>query len=79
MLRLFKAAGPILAQNQAWLNVACSAISVVAIDGLPFPTPSSEAQIEAAVAKLGDEGLSSASTAFEDNRNDGLDIEKVGN
>ena len=34
-LRLFKAAGPILAQNQPWLGMALIASSVNAIDDVP--------------------------------------------
>jgi hypothetical protein len=78
-LRLLKAAGPVLSQNQAWLNVASIAISVIAIDGLPLPVPSSEAQIEAAVVRLGDEGLTSAASAFDSDSPHDRDLDKVGN
>jgi hypothetical protein len=64
-LRLFKAAGPVLAENQAWLGMAGLAMSVTAIDGIPLPIPSNEVQIEAAVARLGDDGLISAAAAFD--------------
>lgn len=57
-LRLFKAAGPQLAQNRPWLGMALLACSVSEIDGIPVPQPSSETQIEALVGRLGDEGLS---------------------
>jgi hypothetical protein len=63
-LRLFKAAGPVLSQNQAWLGVASLALSVLSIDDLPIPTPTSEAQIEAIVVRLGDEGLVAVADAF---------------
>jgi len=56
-LRLFKAAGPLLAQNQPWLGMALLAASVTAIDDIPVPPPASEAQIEALVSKLGDDGI----------------------
>ena len=56
-LRLFKAAGPTLSQNQAWLGVAALAVSVTGVDGVPFPVPTNEHQIEAAVGRLGDEGI----------------------
>lgn len=56
-LRLFKAAGPALAQNEAWLALASLACAVVAIDDIPIPYPTSEAQIESIVEKLGDAGL----------------------
>ena len=42
-LRLFKAAGPLLAQNQPWLGMALIASSVTAIDDVPVPPPSNEA------------------------------------
>jgi hypothetical protein len=65
-LRLFKAAGPVLAQNQAWLGMALLACSVVAIDDVPQPPPSSEAQVEALVGRLGDAGIAAASAAFDE-------------
>ena len=63
-LRLFKAAGPVLAYNQPWLGLALLAASVVAIDDVPVPPPATEAQIEALVARLGDDGLEAIDTAF---------------
>lgn len=65
-LRLFKAAGPILAQNEAWLSMAGLAFSVVEIDGVPVPTPATEAQIEGLVERLGDEGLSAIAESITD-------------
>lgn len=56
-LRLFKAAGPTLSQNQPWLGMAVLACSVSAIDNVPVPTPANEQQIEAMVARLGDAGI----------------------
>ena len=47
-----------LAHNQPWLGLAILAASVTAIDGVPVPLPSTEAHIEAMVARLGDHGLS---------------------
>ena len=47
-LRLFKAAGAQLAQNPPWLGTALLAASVTAIDDIPVPPPTNEAQIEAA-------------------------------
>lgn len=63
-LRLFKAAGPVLAQNQMWLGMAVLACSVSAIDGVPVPAPANEAQIEALVARLGDAGIAAVSAAL---------------
>jgi hypothetical protein len=64
-LRLFKAAGPVLAQNQPYLGMAMVACSVTAIDGVPVPLPGNEHQIEALVQRLGDAGLQAASAVLE--------------
>jgi hypothetical protein len=63
-LRLLKAAGPELSQNDAWLNMAALAISVVEINGIPRPTPATERQVESSVAELGDRGLQAVSEAL---------------
>ncbi len=64
-LRLFKAAGPVLAQNQPWLGMAALAWCVTAIDGVPVPVPGNEAQIEALVGRLGDTGIEAVATALD--------------
>ena len=64
-LRLFKAAGPMLAQNQPWLGMAVLACSVTAIDDVPVPTPTTEQQIEAIVARLGDAGIDAVAAVFD--------------
>jgi hypothetical protein len=56
-LRLFKAAGPLLAQNQPWLGMALVACSVAAMDDVPVPPPINEMQIEAMINRLGDAGI----------------------
>ena len=63
-LRLFKAAGPVLAQNQPWLGMAMLAWSVAAIDDVPIPPPATEQQLEALVSRLGDAGIAAAATAL---------------
>ncbi len=63
-LRLFKAAGPGLAQNQPWLGMAVLAASVAAIDDVPVPPPGNEQQIEALVARLGDAGIAAVGEAL---------------
>ena len=63
-LRLFKAAGPLLAQNQPWLGMALLAASVAAIDDVPVPPPINEAQIEAMVSRLGDDGIDAIAKAL---------------
>ena len=64
-LRLFKAAGPNLAQNDRWLGMAILAVSVAAIDDIPVPTPANEHQIEALVHRLGDAGIAASATALD--------------
>jgi len=63
-LRLFKAAGPELAQNQPWLGMALIASSVVAIDDIPVPPPANETQIEAMIGRLGDCGVTAVARAL---------------
>jgi hypothetical protein len=63
-LRLFKAAGPVLAQNQAWLGMAVLACSVAAIDAVPVPFPATEAQVEGLVSRLGDAGIAAVASAL---------------
>jgi len=64
-LRLFKAVGPLLAQNQPYLGMALVACAVIAIDGVPVPCPSNEQQIESLVLRLGDAGLRAAGAVLE--------------
>ncbi len=64
-LRLFKAAGPLLAQNQPWLGMALIACSVVAVDDVPVPPPVNEVQIEAMVSRLGDAGIVAIAAALQ--------------
>jgi hypothetical protein len=66
-LRLLKAAGPELSQNDAWLNMAALALSVVELNGTPRPTPTNERQIESAVSELGYRGLQAVADALEHN------------
>ncbi len=63
-LRLFKAAGSGLAQNQPWLGMAVLAASVAAIDDVPVPQPANEQQVEALVARLGDAGIAAIGAAL---------------
>jgi hypothetical protein len=77
-LRLFKAAGPALAQNPAWLGMAALACSVIEIEGVPVPSPVNDGQIEALVARLGDDGLAAVASAL-DAKADCLPRQLVGN
>jgi hypothetical protein len=63
-LRLFKAAGPTLAQNQPWLGMAMLACSVAEIDNVPVPLATNEQQIETMVARLGDLGIAAVAEAL---------------
>ena len=63
-LRLFKAIGPVLSQNNLYLGMATLAGSVTCIDSVPVPPPSTEAHIEALVARLGDAGIAAVAAAF---------------
>ena len=63
-LRLFKALGPSLSENAAYLGLALIAVSVSSLADVPLPAPGSEAQLEALVARLGDEGLEAAASVL---------------
>jgi hypothetical protein len=65
-LRLFKAAGPVLAQNEPWLSMAGLVFSVMEIDGVPVPAPATESQIESLIDRLGDEGLAAVADMVKD-------------
>lgn len=64
-LRLFKAAGSMLAHNDRWLGMAMLAVSVSAIDDIPVPQPGTEQQVEALVHRLGDAGIAAVASALE--------------
>jgi hypothetical protein len=63
-LRLFKAIGPVLSQNNPYLGMAMLAASVSAIDQVPVPAPVTEAHIETLVARLGDAGIAAVAAAL---------------
>jgi hypothetical protein len=66
-LRLFKALGPALSQNAPYLGMALLACAVTMIDDVPVPAPGSEAQVEALVARLGDDGIAAVAEALQEN------------
>jgi hypothetical protein len=65
-LRLFKAAGPVLAQNEPWLSLAGLAFAVLELDGIPVPPPTTETQIESLIDRLGDDGLAAIADTIKD-------------
>jgi hypothetical protein len=65
-LRLFKAAGPVLSQNESWLAMAGLAFSILEIDGIPVPTPVNEPQIESIIERLGEVGLQTVADTIKD-------------
>ena len=78
-LRLFKAAGPVLAQNGPWLSMAGLAFSVLEIDGVPVPPPATESQIESLIDRLGDDGLAAIATLLNDDSSGQDAKEEAGN
>lgn len=78
-LRLFKAAGPVLALNESWLSMAALAFAIQEIDGVPVPTPATEAQIESLIERLGDEGLAAIADTLKDTDDEPDSKTTVGN
>lgn len=56
-LRLFKAIGPGLSQNDRYIGYSMLAMCVTAIDEVPVPQPVNEGQLEALTERLGDAGM----------------------
>ena len=65
-LRLFKAVGPGLAQNDRYVGYGMLAMCVAAIDGVPVPQPANEGQLEHLVERLGDAGLAAIGQGLAD-------------
>ncbi len=63
-LRLYKALGPALAANEAYMGLATIAASTAMIDQLPLPFPVSEAAVEALLERLGDDGAEAVAKAI---------------
>ena len=78
-LRLFKAVGPALSQNSAYLGMAMLAACVTAIDGVPIPAPATEAQLESVVSKLGDAGIAAVADALSSDVEPAMDGAAAGN
>ena len=78
-LRLLKAAGPTLSQNEPWLAMAGLVFAIVEIDGVPVPPPVTEHQIESLVDRLGEEGLEAIAQCLKVEQTTGSRETDVGN
>jgi hypothetical protein len=78
-LRLFKAAGAVLSQNESWLAMAALAFAVMEIDGVPVPTPASESQIEGLVDRLAEDGLAAIAKVLNTENDTAENEAQVGN
>ena len=78
-LRLFKAIGSTLAANDRYMGVAMLAFAVTAIDGVPFPQPTNEYQIEAAIERLGDDAIKTIGDTLLPEDKEGLAVAGTGN
>lgn len=56
-VKLLRAVGPAQSNNQPYVALVNMAASVSHIDGVPMPPIGNERQIDAAVARIGDEGF----------------------
>lgn len=62
--RLFKAIGSANATNAPYFGYAILAASVTQVDDVPLPFPTKDSQIEAAIDRLGDDGLDAVAEHF---------------
>lgn len=62
--RLFKAIGPANATNAPYMGMAMLAASVTSINTVPTIFPTRDAEIEAAIAKLDDDGMDAVAIAL---------------
>lgn len=69
--RIFKAAGPVNAQNAPYVGMAMIACSCTDVDGVPVAFPSKESEIDAAIARLDDPGMDAIATEMTKEMNDG--------
>ena len=61
--RLFRAIGP-MHVNEHYLGMAMLAVCATSIDGVPLPFPTSEAALDAAIYRLGAEGMDAVAPAL---------------
>jgi hypothetical protein len=60
-VKLLRAIGPQQSNNEPYVTLVNVAASVASIDGVPMPPPVNERQIDAAIARLDDEGFNAIS------------------
>ncbi len=77
-LRLYKALGPQLSMNDAYMSMVFLASSAAMIDGVPVPFPNGEAGLETLLERLGDEGMTALASA-KDSRNLSEVVDNAGN
>lgn len=63
-LRLYKALGPNLSLNEAYVGLAMIASAASMIDDVPMPFPNSETAVETLLDKLGDHGVEAIGAAI---------------
>lgn len=63
--RILKAIGAAQSENGPYVRLACIALSVMEIDGVPVPRAVNDAGVEAAISRLGDEGFMALSVDME--------------
>ena len=63
-VKLLRAIGPAQSTNQPYVSIVTMAATVSAIDGVPMIMPRDERTIDAAIAKIGDEGFLALSVSM---------------
>ena len=71
-LRLFKVVGPVSSNNDRYLGMAMLAFTVMAIDGVPYPQPANEHQLESLLDRLGGEGTAAIAASLAPEDTEGL-------
>jgi len=77
-LRLFKALGPRLSEITPYLGLAKIAASVAMIDDVPVPFPASEANVEALLERLGEDGVEAVGLRLAQGRSENV-VAEAGN
>lgn len=56
-VKLLRAIGPEQSRNEPYVGIVQAAAGVAEVDGVPLPFPQNERMIDAAIDRLGDDGL----------------------